>query len=239
MDELGWDPYPAPRQIPEGAVDVWLLRLDLEDPAGALLATLSPEERRHAARRRLALDGRRYAIGRASLRAILARYLGGPAAGLHFRNEPRGRPVLDPPTELSFSVAHAGAVGLVAVARARTVGVDVEPLSAAGQIADIADRYLPQDRVAAIRTGPADLRDEQWVGLWTEVEACVKLDGRGLAELDPPSAAALLRRDMHVVRFGPTPDHIGTLAYGGQTALVSYLAFAPIAFEPPAAGRIS
>jgi len=86
MDELGWDPYPAPRQIPEGAVDVWLLRLDLEDPAGALLATLSPAERQHAAQRRSALDGRRYAIGRASLRAILARYLGGPAAGLHFRN---------------------------------------------------------------------------------------------------------------------------------------------------------
>lgn len=239
MDVLRWDPHPAGRQITYGEVDVWLLRLDLEDPAGALLATLSPDERQHAARRRSALDGRRYAIGRACLRAILARYLARPAAGLDFRNEPLGRPVLDPPTELSFSVAHAGAVGLVAVARARAVGVDVEPLSAAGQIADIADRFLPRDRVAAIRAGRAEMRDEQWVGLWTEVEACAKLDGRGLAELDPPSAAALLDLDLQRVRFGPTHSHVGTLAYGGYAAHVSYLAFEPVAFEPPAAGRIS
>jgi Condensation domain len=82
-------------------------------------------------------------------------------------------------------------------------------------------------------------RDEEWVGLWTEVEPRTKVDSRGLADLDPFRAAALLRGDMHVVRFGPTPDHIGTLAYGGQRALVSYLAFAPIAFEPPADGQFS
>jgi 4'-phosphopantetheinyl transferase len=239
MDVFRWDPDPAGRQITDGEVDVWLLRLDLEDPAGALLATLSLDERQNVARKRSALDGRHYAIGRAGLRAILARYLARPAAGLRLRYEPRGRPVLDPPTELSFSVAHAGAVGLVAVARARAVGVDVEPLSAASQIADIADRYLPPDRVAAIRAGQAEMRDEHWVGLWTEVEACAKLDGRGLAELDPPSAAALLDRDLHLVRFGPTHGHVGTLAYTGNAARVSYLAFEPVAFEPPSGGQCS
>jgi phosphopantetheinyl transferase len=232
MDMLRWDADPAGRQISDGEVHVWRVCLDLEDPAGALLATLAPDERQRAARRRSVLDGRRYAIGRACLRAILGSYLARPAAGLRFRYEPLGRPVLDPPTELSFSVAHAGAVGLVAVARARAVGVDVEPISAAGQIADIADTYLPPDLVATIRAGHADVRDEQWVGLWTEVEARTKLDGRGLAELDPTSAAALLDRDLHRVRFGPTRGHIGTLAYGGSPARVSYFAF-----EPPDGGR--
>lgn len=227
MDVIRRDPDPAGRQITDAKIDVWLLRLDLEDPAGALLATLSPDERQHAAQRRSAVAGRRYAIGRACLRAILGRYLAGPADGLRFRNEPRGRPVLDPPTELSFSVAHAGAVGLIAVARARAVGVDVEPLSAAGQIADIADRYLPPDRVAAIRAGRAEMRDEQWVELWTEVEACAKLDGRGLADLDPTSAAALLDPNLHVVRFGPTNEHVATLVYTGRAARLSYRAFEP------------
>ncbi len=237
MDVVPWHPAPADRRIAADQVDVWLLHLDLEDPGGIVLAALPPDERQNAARRRSTLDGRRHAIGRACLRAILARYLASPAAGLRFRTEPLGRPVLDPPTEVAFSVAHAGAVGLVAVALARDVGVDVEPLSAAGQIAVVADFSLPPDRVAAIRAGRPEVHDAEWVGLWTEVEACAKLDGRGLAELDPPKAAALLDRDVHRVQFRPTNGHIGTLAYEGQGARVSYFAFEPMAFEPPAVGQ--
>jgi 4'-phosphopantetheinyl transferase len=234
MDAPRWAADPQSRQISDGEIDVWLLHLDLEDPAGTLLATLSPDEHQHAARRRSALDGRRYAIGRACLRVILSRYLVMPAAGLRFRTEPRGRPVLDTPTDVSFSVAHASALGLVAVARARAVGVDVEPLSAAGQVADVADRYLPPDRVDAIRHARADVRDEQWVGLWTEVEACAKVDGRGIAELDPSSAAALLDQDLHRVRFGPTRGNVATLVYGGHAARVSYLTFESSADGRPA-----
>jgi 4'-phosphopantetheinyl transferase len=232
-----WNADPAGPEITNGEVHVWLVCLDLEERAGGLLATLSPDERLRAARRRSALDGRRYAIGRACLRAILGRYLVRPAAGLRFRDEPHGRPLLDPPTDLSFSVAHASDVGLIAVARARAVGVDVEPLSAAGLIADIADRYLPPDRVAAIWAGRAGMQDEQWVGLWTEVEACAKLDGRGLAELDPWTAAALLDRDLRRVRFGPTRGHVATLVYEQPAARVSYLAFEPVAFESPVDDR--
>jgi phosphopantetheinyl transferase len=115
--------------------------------------------------------------------------------------------------------------------RARAVGVDVEPLSAAGQIADIAARYLPPDRVAAIWARRADMQDEPSVGLWTEVEACAKLDGCGLAELDPRTAAALLDRDLRRVRFAPTRGHVATLVYEQPAAHVSYLAFDPVAFE--------
>ncbi len=230
MDALCWDSDPAGRQITDGEIDVWLICLDLEDSAGALLATLSPDERQRADRRRSALDGRRYAIGRACLRSILGRYLAMPAGRLRFRIEPHGRPVLDPSAELSFSASHAGAIGLVAVACAG-VGVDLEPTSTARQIANFADRYMPADCVAKIRAAPAEVRNEEWVGLWTELEARAKLDGRGLADLDPISTAALLRLEMHVVRFGPAPGYIGTLAHGGQKADVSYFAFEPIAVE--------
>jgi 4'-phosphopantetheinyl transferase len=208
-------------------VDIWLVRLDRKHPAGAEVDSLSPDERAHAARKRSALDGRRYAVGRASLRAILGLYLAVPAAQLRFRTEPQGRPVLLERAGLSFSVSHSDAVGLVAVSCARAVGIDVESMAAASSIAEFADRYLPAGHLWTIRSGPvADLAAE-YVGLWTEVEACAKVDGRGLADLDPIAAAALLDRNLNVVRFEPTSGHVATLAYSGPPARLSYRAFEP------------
>lgn len=225
MGAQRWDADQGGRQLTADGIEVWKLDLDREDPDRAMFATLSPDERQRAARMHSPLDGRRYAIGRASLREILGQYRSRYPADLRFRYEARGRPVLDPPTDLTFSVAHAGALGLVAVAVARAVGVDVEPLSAAAEIAEIADRYLPPDRVAAIRSiRSVEARNAQWVGLWTEVEACAKLDGRGLGEIDPPSSTALLRRDLQRIIFEPASGHIGMLAYAGGSASVSYLA---------------
>lgn len=223
-----WDAEHGSRPLKADGIDIWSLDLDHEDPQRAMFATLSPDERQRAARMHSPLDGRRYAIGRASLRAILGRYVSRHPGDLRFRYEARGRPVLDPPTDLTFSVAHAGAVGLIAVAVARAVGVDVEPISAAAGIAEIADRYLPPDRVAAIRTiRSIDARNARWVGLWTEVEACAKLDGRGLGDIDPPTFAALLRGDPQRIMFEPAIGHIGMLAYAGESASVSYFAFLP------------
>jgi 4'-phosphopantetheinyl transferase len=227
LDELHWDGDPVSRRITAGEVDVWRLRLDLEDPAGALRATLAADERDRAGRMHSRLDGARYAIGRASVRAVLARYLATAAGDLHFRYEPLGRPILVPTTDLSFSLAHSGGLGVLAVAWGRAVGIDLEALAAAVEIADVADRYLPAGRVAAIRSGSLEAQAQEWVGLWTEVEACAKLDGRGLAELDASTAAALLDRDVRRILFAPARDHVAALAYDGQPALVSYFAYEP------------
>jgi 4'-phosphopantetheinyl transferase len=232
MNVVRWDSSTSDRRTSEADIDVWVLDLDLEDPTGALRATLSPDERRRAARFRWPSGGGRWATGRACLRKVLGSYLASRPEDVRFRYETLGRPVLDPSTELSFSVAHAGSVGLVGVTRGRSIGLDIEPLSAASQIADIAEHYLPPDRVATIRASPLEVRDEGWVGLWTEIEACAKVDGRGLTDLTTSTAAQLLDRDLHRVRFGPTLCHLATLAYDGQAAGVSYLAFAGGAFDP-------
>lgn len=226
--EHRWHADQGGRRLTAHGIDVWRFDRDHEDPNRAMFATLSPDERQRAARMHTPLDGRRYAIGRGNLREILGRYRSQRPADLLFRYEARGRPVLDPPTDLTFSVAHAGAVGLVAVATARMVGVDVEPLSAAAGIAEIADRYLPPDRVAAIRTiSSVGTRNTRWVGLWTEVEACAKVDGRGLGDVDPTISTALIRRDLRRVLFEPAMGHIGLLAYAGGPASVSYFVLQP------------
>jgi 4'-phosphopantetheinyl transferase len=224
-----WEVEPPKGPLRPDEIHVWRVDLDDEDPAGTLLALISPDERDEAKRRRTSLDGRRFAIGRGSLRAILSRYLGGSGHVLRLTREPRGRIVLDPPAPISFSVAHAEAVGLVAIGRDRSIGVDLEPVSAASQIADVGDNYLPRNRVARIRAAPQREQDERWLRLWTEVEAFAKLDGRGLVDAD--SAAILLAAGGRSVQFRPTADHVATLVYGGQPARVAYLRFTPMAGE--------
>jgi 4'-phosphopantetheinyl transferase len=235
VDTVRWALSPPNRTNPRTDLDVWLVRRDADDSAGSFLATLSRDERDVVARRRV--GSRQYAIARASLRAILGGYLGIPGAELRFRTEPGGRPLLDHQTQVTFSVSHAGAIGLVAVARNRDVGVDIEPLSAAGQIEEIADRYLPVDRVASIRSSAPDVRVEGWVALWTAVEASAKVDGGGLGDLAPSTSARLLERDLRFVSFRPSPDHVGTLAYTGIPGQVNYLEFDPQS-DPAVARRV-
>jgi 4'-phosphopantetheinyl transferase len=237
MQTPRWVVQPEDLRMQPSEIHVWRVDLDDDDPAGTLLGMITPDERDQASRRRSPIDGRRYAIGRASLRAILSRYTGGSGHSLGLAREPRGRVVLEPSTPFSFSVAHAGALGIVAVGRARSIGVDLEPLSAARQIAAVGDHYLPRDRVAAIRAAPEREQNERWLRLWTEVEAYAKLDGRGL--VDAESAEFLLEAREHRVQFRPTADHIATLIYSGQTARIAYLTFTPTAAEQPGGVEIS
>jgi 4'-phosphopantetheinyl transferase len=229
MNVPRWHSNPVDRRIGEHQIHVWRLDLDEEDAAGALLSMLAPDERDRAARRRSRVDARRYAMGRAMLRAILSLYTRSPARSIRLMTEARGRPVLDPPTEVVFSVSRSGATGLVAVARARAIGVDLEPLRAAGDIAEVADSFLPPERIVAIRAARDVDQAELWVGLWTEVEACAKADGTGL--VDAANATRLLRLTGHRVRFRPLDGWLATLAYDGPSADVSYRIFAPPAID--------
>ena len=176
---------------------------------------LSAEERARAARMHSAKDGRRYEIARGCLRVILGAYMYRPARELVFRHGPHGRPALESSERLTFSVARGGERGVVGVAADRSIGVDVEPLSSAEDIEAIAERFLPPLHVAGIRRAlPTDQR-LLWCELWTELEARAKLDGRGLADLSPDTAARLMSFHASIVRLSLIEGFVGTLAYLG------------------------
>jgi hypothetical protein len=62
-----------------------------------------------------------------AVRGILAGYLGRAPETLRFARAPLGKPaLLAEPTELEFNLTHSDWCALVAVARGRRVGVDVE-----------------------------------------------------------------------------------------------------------------
>lgn len=201
-------PGPARVRLDADAVDVWLA--DTDAGGHELGGLLSEDERVRAARFVRAADGTRWTHARGILRALLARYAEIEPRALRFAEGTHGKPVLGAPApaDLRFNLSHSGALVLIAVARGREVGVDVElPRRAVDHVA-IARRVLGEEqaeRLAAL-ADPHE-RERAFLRAWVRWEAVLKCRGTGIGgaetapagpdpwvvelEVGPPAAAAL------------------------------------------------
>ena len=89
---------------------------------------LDDDERARAARFVFPHDGRRYVAAHAALRLVLAHYLDEDPRRLRFERGTHGKPRLACRTagDYEINLSHSGGRALIAVARAREVGVDIE-----------------------------------------------------------------------------------------------------------------
>ena len=199
--ERWWRPFAR-----AGGADV--VHVDLSPhPAreAAALERLCGDERarwnrfRHEGRRR------QYALCRAALRAVLCGRLGCADEGLSFSETERGKPAAmlsDVPAPVSFSVSHSGVHGLIAVATAGRLGVDVEERVPRRDLDALMVAVLTPDERAEIEAAGAGGRIGRFYGLWTIKEALVKALGTGL-QLDPAGFAvpAAMRRGVTTGAF--------------------------------------
>jgi 4'-phosphopantetheinyl transferase len=148
---------------------------------------MDDEEKVRAARFIREEDRNRYTLAHGSLRAVLARYVGGEPALLQFRREAGGRPILVENRAFSrpvgFSLAHSGDLVLVAVAPNYHVGVDLEKIRGDIDVMKLAERfYLPAEHRELAQL-PAPDRISMFFRLWVAKEAAVKAQGTGLRAL--------------------------------------------------------
>ena len=174
--------YPA---IGRFDVHVWLAVLDR--PRGYVaesLRLLSEDELRRASQYKSERYRERFIIRRATLRSILAGYLGQKPHGLRFRYNPYGRPELSldqQGSDFCFSVAHSSHVALYAVAQERDVGVDVEEVRHDLDVESIARRFFTGNEAAQLESVPVNSRLEVFLRCWTRKEAYLKATGEGLS----------------------------------------------------------
>ncbi len=159
-----------------GAVHVWRMDLDRCGFGGAL----SEDERARASSFKFARDLRRYEGGRSSLRFLLGGYLGVDPGRIVFSYSPSGKPSLAG-GELAFNVAHSGPHGLVAVARAGQIGVDIEEVRTMPDLADVARSAFSRDEFARWQGLPPDQQAGAFYRCWTRKEAYLKATGEGIA----------------------------------------------------------
>lgn len=165
-------------------VQVWLV--DLRAPRESLDRFdqwLSADEKDRADRFRFGSHRRRFVAGRGVLRRLLAQHTGASPADLVFGYGTAGKPHLVDPagSGLSFNVSHADDVALIAIARDRAVGVDVERVKAARDLERLAARFFSPEEAADFMRLPPMARQGAFYTCWSRKEAFLKARGVGLA----------------------------------------------------------
>ena len=232
-----WESAPVGLELARDEVHVWRIRLDRPAEVVARLGrTLAPEERAKAARFRFEKDRDHYTVGRGMLRAILGRYLEIEPARLEFRSEAYGKPALvvgeGQGEGLRFNLAHSHGLALLAVARAREVGVDVERGRAIENFERIIERFFSPRECSAFRVLPEDQKLAAFFRCWTRKEAYMKATGEGFSlpldrfdvSLAPGEPARLLDvagRPGEAARWSmrelePGPGFFGTVMAEGE-----------------------
>jgi medium-chain acyl-[acyl-carrier-protein] hydrolase len=229
---VAWPTTPAPPRLKEGDVHVWRLPLDQSAESSTYLRSLlSADEEERERRLRFPRDRERFVVCRGLLRVLLGRYLSRQPGRLHFAYGAHGKPVLADGAAvggLRFNVAHSEGLALVAVARGREVGVDLERVRPEMTTEQMAASCFSPRELEALRALPRPLRAEAFFRCWTRKEAYLKATGTGLSlgldrfdvTLRPGEPAALLanRDDPDEVRrwslsdLQPGPGFVGALA---------------------------
>ena len=208
-----FEPGPELPHLCGGEVHLWRARLD--GPVTEAAYLLSPPEWLRAERFHFRRDRQRYMAGRALLRTVLARYVGGDPRDLEFSTGPHGKPELVGST-LRFNVSHSGDLFLLAVTYGREVGVDVEEMRDHLPFEMLADHYFDPEDAWDLRMLNASEKACRFYDLWTGTEARLKASGAGLSQgvrVPTPERWSLLS-------LRPADGFAGALAIeGGHFAL--------------------
>ena len=238
MEEKDW-PIAKVSSLGEGEVHVWRFPLDVRDAlVDDLAQDLSAEEGDRAARFTFDRDRRRYIAAHGALRRILGAYLSESPAAILVAAEAGAKPRLMAHPQVRFNLAHSANLGLLAIARGRDVGVDVERTRDPFDGVDgLAASCLSAEELEALRRLALPDRRVAFFSTWTRKEAFLKGLGDGLArELDsfdvtvPPAAACLLRVRDFAVRadawtlrdLNPERGFAATVAFEGEASVQAF-----------------
>ena len=145
---------------------------------------LDPEEERRRQLFRSVRRRREFSLCRAALRAIVCQRLGCPNQDLTFGLSPHGKPfalVDGIRAPVSFNVSHSGLHGLIAVASAGRIGVDVEVRLARPDLAGTIHAIMSPHETRRLAGSPNAETDYQLYRMWTLKEALAKAVGWGLS----------------------------------------------------------
>ena len=167
-----------------GEIQVW--RTALPWPAEAVSAlgqVLSAEEVALVSRKRREQDRMQFIVGRGLLRVLLGSCLNMLPTQVRIATGPFGKPrIVEPPSarDLSFNVAHAGRLILIALTFHVAIGIDVEEIAGIDW-QQIATHHFSLSERRVLEKLPNGQLANQACAYWTLKEAYVKASGQGLS----------------------------------------------------------
>jgi 4'-phosphopantetheinyl transferase len=201
--------FPPSLTLAPNEVQVW--RIDLREAAldaGRWESLLSTDELEHAHRFRFSRDRCHYAAVRGSLRSILAAYLNERPCDLTFSYSAAGKPALASPwsdSGIQFNVSHSGGAALLAFARRREVGIDIEKIRRDVELEGIARRFFSLREQEQLTEIDPNERYEAFFRCWTRKEAYLKATGAGLSLPLSQFDVSILPKNRHAL-LATRPD---------------------------------
>ncbi len=169
-------------ELPPNVVHLWQRRLqDSTAVVQSCVELLSPDERQKAQRYRVEKPRSDFILTRGTLRTLIGKYLGEPPASISFRYTEFGKPLLDGPVELQFNVSHTDGLALLAFAKGREVGVDVEKVRFEWDFKQLAERFFSTNERQTLGKLSVDELRPAFFRCWTRKEAYIKAKGEGLS----------------------------------------------------------
>ena len=173
------EPFPASLVLaPDDVHVVWFslaARIDRRD-----LSVLDAQERARADRIRDERHRARFVSAHATVRTVLGRSVGSVPGSLRFEYGPHGKPELaGAAVDARFNLAHAGDLGVVAVALGRPVGIDVEEVRPLDPLT-LAREFLSTAEREALAARPAHEQLAAFHRCWVRKESFLKASGDGL-----------------------------------------------------------
>jgi 4'-phosphopantetheinyl transferase len=193
----GWMTSAKHSEVGPAEVHVW--RIALVQPEHVIQhyrTFLATDEIERADRFYFEKDRNSFTVARGALRELLGGYLKIPPNQVAFVYGPQGKPDLAEShhaSGLRFNLSHSGGIALLAVARNRELGVDVEQIPADFASLEIATRFFSPEECAKLESVPAGQSVDAFFNCWTRKEAYIKARGQGLS----------IPLDSFVVAFAP------------------------------------
>lgn len=231
-----WSSPPKKFELGVNEIHVWRASLDLDEShLHGFELTLSEDERERAKGFYFRENRQSFIARRGLLRAILGRYLGTNPSGLQFCYGTYGKPALASErstSRLCFSVSYSHGLALLAFARGRELGVDVEQVRPHLADENVIEQFFSPREIAALRELPGHMQPDAFFCCWTRKEAYLKTRGKGLAlhlNLFDVSVRSALHASLvdsietydgasrwSIWHLAPAPGYMGALAAEGN-----------------------
>jgi 4'-phosphopantetheinyl transferase len=186
--ETSWQTGPPSPRTREGEIHVW--RIDLDGTLADAERVLPASELARVATFLRPQDALQFALSRAAVRRILARYLDTDPAALEFTRSRAGKPsvVSTGRPAPGYNLTHSHRLALCAVGPFE-LGIDVEWIRPAPIAAGVAAGIVTPD--GPIRPDEIASPELDWLFFqtWTRTEAALKATGEGLSAIDRHPAA--------------------------------------------------
>jgi len=176
-------------------------------------------------------DSQQYLVSHCLVRWALSLYSGLLPKDLHFKNSDHGKPYLISDNTLSFNLSHSNEWAVVAIAKERDLGVDIERvdqkhLQKNNSLSSIAKRFFHASEYQHLQTLSGQQKINYFSQLWTLKEAYLKAKGIGLYQ-DPSTFTFAQRGEVilpagkdvndacdnwHCFSFDNIPDYMLSLA---------------------------